>query len=163
MIAGLDAIEAAGAVGDDAGEHVEPAGRAFRIGGGRDVARQREAFEQRHDVDAVGFQHRAVGQRELVQLEFVDALGDRGLRPGQKARADAIGHLAEPQVEARRLNLIGREFAHGTNPTALRERGDHVIGQDALVSRWSGGRNRLVRLRRSFDALRRFDLARQVP
>ena len=50
------------AVGDHAGEHVEPAGRAFRIGGGRDVGRQRQAFEQRHDVDAAGLQHRAVGR-----------------------------------------------------------------------------------------------------
>ena len=68
VIAGVDAIEAARAVGDDAGEHVDAAGRAFRIGGGGDVGGQRQAFEQRHDVDAVGFQHRAVGQRDLVQL-----------------------------------------------------------------------------------------------
>ena len=133
-------------VGDDAGEHVEPAGRAFRIGGGRHVVRQRQAFEQRHDVDAVGFQHRAAGQRELVQLELVDALGDRGLRPGQKACAHAIGHLAEPQIEARRLNLIGREIARGTNPTALRELRDHVVGQNALGP--IGGRHERRYLRR---------------
>ena len=41
----------------------------FGLAARRHVVRQREAFEQRHDVDAVGFQHRAVGQRELVQLE----------------------------------------------------------------------------------------------
>ena len=87
VIAGADAIEAARAVGDHAGEHVEPAGRAFRIGGGGDIGRQREAFEQRHDVDAAGFQHRAVGERDLVQLQFVDALGDRGVAAAGSSRA----------------------------------------------------------------------------
>src|SRR6185312_3008829 len=72
-IAGLDAVEAARLVGDDAGEDVEPAGRALRIGGGGDVLRQRQAFQQRHDIDAAGLQHRAVGKRELVQLEIIDA------------------------------------------------------------------------------------------
>ena len=111
VVAGVDAVEAARAVGDDAGEHVDAAGRAFRIGGGGDVVRQRQAFQQRHDVDAVGFQHRAAGQRDLVQLQLGDALGDRGLRPRQEARAHAVGDLAEPQIEARRLDLIGREIA----------------------------------------------------
>ena len=81
VIAGADHVETARAVGDHAGEDVEPAGRAFRIGGGHDLFRQREAFQQRHDVDAVGFQHRAVGKIDLVQLQFVDALGDRRVRP----------------------------------------------------------------------------------
>ena len=84
VIAGLDAVEAARLVGDHAGEHVEPAGRAFRIGGGGDVVGQRQAFQQRHDIDAAGFQHRAVAEREFVQLQFVDALGDRGASPGRK-------------------------------------------------------------------------------
>ena len=151
VIAGVDAVEAARAVGDHAGEHVDASGRAFRIGGRRHVVRQRQAFEQRHDVDAVGFQHRAIGQRDLVQPQLGDALGDRGLRPGQEARAHPIGHLAEPQVEARRLNLIGREFARGTNPAALRQLGDHVIGQDALgrrLQRSLGGRHARLSMRR---------------
>ena len=109
MIAGLDAVEAAHFVGDDAGEHVEPSGRAFRIGGGGNVVGQRQAFQQRHDIDAAGLQHGAVGEREFVQLQFVDAPSHRG-RAGQKARAHAIGHLAQPQIEARRLDLVGHEI-----------------------------------------------------
>ena len=102
------------AVGDDAGEDVEPAGRAFRIGGGDDLRRQRQAFQQRHDVDAVGLQHRAVGEVDLVQLQFVDALGDGRAGTGQEAGAHAIGDVAEAQIEARRLDLaldegIGRQ------------------------------------------------------
>ena len=132
MIAGLDAVEAARAVGDDAREHVEPAGRAFRIGRGRDVGRQREAFEQRHDIDAAGLQHRAVAERDLVQLQMLDALRDRGAA-GQEARAHAIGDVAEPQVEARGLDLVGREVVRGQNPTGFRQRRDHAVRQNALV------------------------------
>ena len=33
-----------------------------------DTAEQCEALQQRHDVDAVGLQHGAVGQADLVQL-----------------------------------------------------------------------------------------------
>ena len=87
VIAGLDAVEAARAIGDDAGEHVEPAGRAFRIGRRRDVGRQREAFDQRHDVDAAGLQHRAVAERDLVQLQVLDALRDRACGPAGSSRA----------------------------------------------------------------------------
>ena len=132
VIAGLDTVEAAHLVGDHAGEHVEPAGRAFRIGGGGNVVGQRQAFQQRHDIDAAGLQHGAVGEREFVQLQFVDALGDRG-RAGQEAGAHAIGHLAEPQIEARRLDLVGHEFGGRQNRAAGGQRRDHAVGQDALV------------------------------
>ena len=108
VVAGADAVEAAGLVGDHAREHVEPSGRTFRIGGGGNVVRQRQAFDQRHDVDAAGLQHRAVGERDLVQLQFVDALGDRGARSRQETGAHAVGHVAQAQVEARRLNLVRR-------------------------------------------------------
>jgi hypothetical protein len=91
------------------------------------------AFQQRHDVDAVGFQHRARGEREFVQPEIPNAVGDRGARPRQEARAHPVGNVAQPQVEACRLDLVGREGLSGTNPTARRKLRDHVIGQDALV------------------------------
>ena len=140
MIAALDAVEAAGLVGDHAGEDVEPAGRAFRIGGGGDVVGQREAFDQRHDVDAAGFQHRAVAERDLVQLQFVDALGDRGVRTRQEARAHPIGHFAEPQIEARGLDLVGHEIIGGQDRAVLRQRRDHVVRQDASLVDCKGER-----------------------
>ena len=104
VVAGLDAVEAAGLVGDHPGEHVEPAGRAFRIGGGRNLPGQGEALQQRHDVHAAGLEHRPLAERDLMQLEIIDALGDRGAGTGQEARPHPIGHLAEPQVEARGLD-----------------------------------------------------------
>ena len=141
VIAGLDAIKPAGLVGDHPGEDVEPAGRALRIGGGRDVVGKRQALQQRHDVDAAGFEHGAVAEGNLVQLELVDALGDRGVGAGQEARAHPIGHLAEPQVEAGGLDLVGDEVIGGQNPTALRQRRDHVVGQDAFLIDCKGERH----------------------
>src|SRR5262249_41669191 len=67
VIARPDLVEAAGAIDDDTGEYVETAGRAFRIGGRAHGRRQREALDERHDVDASGFEHRAVGKVYLVQ------------------------------------------------------------------------------------------------
>jgi len=80
MVAGIDAVEAAGLVSDHPREDVEPAGRAFRIGGGRDVGRQGQAFHQRHDIDTAGLQHGAVAERDLMELQFVDAFADRRVR-----------------------------------------------------------------------------------
>jgi len=132
VVARADHVEAARAVGDHAGEYVEPPGRAFRICGRDDLRRQCEAFQERHDVDAVGFQHRAVGKADLVQLQFVDALGHRRARARQKTRADPIGDIAEAQIEARGLDLafderIGRQYKAG-----VRHRRDHAIRQNAV-------------------------------
>ena len=102
-------VEAAGLVGDHAGEDVEPAGRAFRIGGGGDVVGQGQALDQRHDIDAARFEHGAIAQRNLMQLEFVDALGNRRVRTWQKTRAHAVSHFTEAQIETCRLDLIGDE------------------------------------------------------
>jgi len=59
-------------------------------------------------------------------------LGNRG-RAGQEARAHAIGHLAQPQIEARRLDLVGHEVGRGQNPAGSGERRDHAVRQNALV------------------------------
>src|SRR5215831_6330424 len=122
MVSGIDAVESTGLVGDHAGEDVEPASRAFRIGGSRKVGRQRQAFHQGHDVDAAGLQHRPVAKRNLVQLQFVDALADGRIRPRQEACPDPIGDLAETQVDARRLNLVLVKRARGNNDAGLDER-----------------------------------------
>ena len=132
VIAGADHVEPPRAVGDHAGEHVEPPGRAFRIGGGDDFRRQREAFQQRHDVDAIGLQHRAVGEIDLVQLQFVDALGHGRARPRQEARAHPIGDVAEPQIEARRLDLAFDERIGRQDQARIRHRRDHAVGQNAI-------------------------------
>ncbi len=127
MVAGIDPVESSGVVGDHPGEDVEPAGRAFGIGGGCDVRRQGQAFHQGHDVDAAGLQHRAVAERNLVQLQFVDALPHGGIRTRQEACPDPIGDLAETQVNARRLDLIIIERASKDNGAGLDERRNQAI------------------------------------
>ncbi len=99
-IAGGDLVEFLGAIGDDAGEDVEAAGGAFRIGGGRHALGQRQAFHQRHDVDAAGFQHRAFREVDDMQTQPVELVGDEMAGTGHEAGADAEGLDAEAQVEA---------------------------------------------------------------
>jgi hypothetical protein len=48
----------------------------FGLAGRDDRRRQRKAFQQRDDVDAIRLQYRAVGEIYFVQLQLVDALGD---------------------------------------------------------------------------------------
>ena len=117
-------------VGDDAGEDIEAAGGGFRIGGGADIARQLEALHQRNDVDAAGLQHGAADQAELVQLDLGEPVGDQRLRTGQEAGAHAIGDLAEPEIEARRLDLVGIEPLGGPNGAGLGHLLDDLCRQD---------------------------------
>ena len=44
-----------------------------------------------------------------MQLQPVELFGDGDCRAGQEARAHALGACAEPEVEARRLDLVGVE------------------------------------------------------
>ncbi len=55
------------------------------------------------------------------------------VRAGQEARAHAVGDVAEPQIEAGRLDLVGHEVGGGQNPAGGGQRRDHAVGQDALV------------------------------
>ena len=132
MVAGLNTIEPTRFVGDHARENIEPPGRAFRISGSRNVVGQCETFQQRHDVDAAGFENCAVTQRNFVQLQSVDALGN-GCAARQETRPHAVGHLAQTQIEARRLDLIGDELVFGQNTAVRGEHRDHAVGQNALV------------------------------
>src|SRR5580658_3510089 len=70
-----------------------------------------------------------------MQLEIDDALGDRGAGPRQKTRAHAIGGGAQPQIEARRLDLPRRERIMRANAAVRRQFRDHAVGQDSFV-RW---------------------------
>ncbi len=144
VVAELDAVEAARLVRDHAGEYIEPAGGTLRIGGSGDGVRQRQALLQRHDVDAAGLEHGAVAERDLVQLELVDALGHGGARPRQEARAHTKGDLPQPQVEARGLDLVGHELGRGEDRPGAGKLRDHVIGQDAFLVDGEGERHAVL-------------------
>ena len=119
LVAGGNGVERGHAIDDHAREHVEPAGGAFRIGGGGNLRRQAQAFQQRHDVDAARLQHRAVRQVDGVQRQLRQLQRHVRLRPRQEARAHAIGHLGQTQIEARRLDLPRRR-RHRRTDVALR-------------------------------------------
>ena len=115
LVARRQRVERGDPVAHHAREHVEPAGRAFRIGRRGKIGRQRQRFLELHEINAARFKYRAgVRKLDLVQGETHQPLVDAGARRRQKARADAPGARAEPQIEARRLHLIG---ADGQRPS----------------------------------------------
>ncbi len=134
-IAGRDLVEFLRPVGDDAGEDVEPAGGAFRIGRCGELRRQVEAFHQRHDIDAAGLQHRAFRKVDDVQLQPVELVGDEMGRAGQEAGAHAECLGAEAQVEARRLDLVGVERRLALQPAGVEQAANGVVRQNARVAR----------------------------
>jgi hypothetical protein len=76
-----------------------------------------------------------------VQFEIGDAAAHRAMRARQETRAHPVGDIAEPQVEACGLNLIGCEGTDGHDPARVRQFGDHAVRQDALVVRREGKRH----------------------
>ena len=95
LVAGGDLVEAEALVGDHAGEHVDPPGRALRVGLAAHVGGQRQPFLQRDQVRTVRLEdHAFLAQVELVE-DVVLGLAFDGLGVGQEAAADAIRDLAE--------------------------------------------------------------------
>ncbi len=68
-----------------------------------------------------------------MQLQLGDALPHGDARPGQKAGAHPVGDGAEPQVNARGLDLIGRKLLRRRDGAVRRQRRDHAVGQDAVI------------------------------
>ena len=107
VVAGIDVVEDLAPVGDDPGEEVEAAGRAFRVGRAGNALRQVQVLLQRDDVDAAALEDGAVLEVDLHIGEVAKLLGDGLVASRQHARAHAIGVGAEAEVEARRLELVG--------------------------------------------------------
>jgi hypothetical protein len=66
-----------------------------------------------------------------VHAEVADAIHDRRAAAWQKARPDPVGDIAEPQIEARRLDLIFFDLTSRMNITAAEQLTDILGGQDA--------------------------------
>ncbi len=56
-----------------------------------------------------------------MQLQLLQTVADQRLRPGQETRAYAIGDIAEAEVEARRLDLIGIDALRHDDVPVLKE------------------------------------------
>ena len=66
------------------------------------------------------------GEVDFVIAELDQPIPDRVVATGQKACPHAIGALAQPQVEARRLNLVGRKRRFGSDDASLSETLDGI-------------------------------------
>jgi hypothetical protein len=125
-------LEGRDAVADHAREYVEAAGRTFRIGRRREIARQLQSLFEFDDVDAAGFQYRAaIRQLDLVQRERIEPFADRALGRRQETRAHTPGACAETEIEARRLDLVGAHFQLGRDGAALGQCGDRLRRKDS--------------------------------
>ena len=99
-------VERLSAIDDEAGENVDAAGRALRVCGARKVGPQLQPLHQPRDIDDPFLQHGALArERDGLRVQALEPVANGALAPGQEARANAIGFLAESQVEARRLKL----------------------------------------------------------
>ena len=130
-IAFLDAVETVLTVGDQPGEHVEPPGRAFRIGETGDGRAELELLDERHEIDAARLQHRPLGQIDLMEFQFGELVANRGVGTGQKTRPDAVSDLAQSQIEARGLDLIGLDLGRARDLAARDHGADRLARQDA--------------------------------
>ena len=141
VIAGGNGVEGARAIGDDAHEHVQTAGGAFGVRRRRKIKWQLQALEQFHQIDAAGLQHRTLGKVEIVQGEVGQALLHRDAGPRQEARAHPPRRAAEPQVQARRLDLVHIKRPAAGDGTRRLQRRNGLGGQDAglLMLRRSHG------------------------
>jgi hypothetical protein len=85
---------------------------------------QVEFLEQWDQINATGFEHRAIGQIDLVQAGQMQPLLNGAAWAGQEAGANPMGDRAQPQIKARGLDLIaierplGRFDAPGINASA---------------------------------------------
>ena len=68
-----------------------------------------------------------------MQLQPVELFGDQVVGPGQEAGAHAQGLVAEPEIEAGRLDLVGVERARRLQRAGLEQRRDVLIGKNACL------------------------------
>ena len=101
-------VKSLAAVDDKASENIEPSGRALRIRCARQVRPQLQPLHQPRDIDDALLQHRPLaGQRHGLGVEAFQPIAYRRAASRQEACAHTIGFPADPQVEARGLELRG--------------------------------------------------------
>ena len=66
-----------------------------------------------------------------MEFQLVELVAHRGVGTGQETRPDAIGDLAEPKIEACRLDLIGLDIRRGHDLAARNHGADGLARQNA--------------------------------
>ena len=156
LVARRHVVERAGAVGDQAGEDVEPAGRALGVGDGRQRRPQLQALQQRHDVDAARLQHRALGQVDLVRTAARRACSPPFGPRRQEARPDAIGRRGRAAGRGWRAAL-GRR-----GPSACRGAADLLVRMSLRCLARQHPRTRRLRAARLHGLTEQVARSRQI-
>ena len=92
-------------------------------------SRQVDRFHEGHDVDAVALQHGAVGEVELVHGEGLDPVLHGVVLAREEAGADAVGFVAEAQVQAGGLDLVVGDGVGGFEGAGV-DQGDDGLGRE---------------------------------
>ncbi len=144
-IGGLDRIEHLAVVGDEAGEDVEAAGGALRVGDARDAFGKVEALLQLDHIDAAPLQDRALLQRHPIERQIIELVGHAAPGAGQEARPHPVGGAPQPQIEARGLELGGLDlFRRADHPPA--DQRDHPLARIDAHRRADAGAGALALL-----------------
>ena len=124
-------IEGRAVIGEQADKDVHPARGALGIGPGGDAGRQGQRLLQLGDIDAALFQHRALGQVQLVHGHVLEPLDHLAAEARQEGGPDPPGADAQAQVETGGLHLVWVEGA-GAGDRALGDQGvNGLAGQDS--------------------------------
>ncbi len=147
LITFVHLVEQGRLIGDQSRQNVQTAGGALRIGERGNFALQPDGLEQWDDVQAPALQHRTPRQIHPEALEvgvqLAHFLQDFFPLAGEKARIYRVGHLAQAQVDAGRLDLVVqnvRENGHGCDIPTRHHLPDLLTRQDAGVYRRAAGR-----------------------
>ncbi len=139
LVAGRNPVELDSAVGDGAGEKIEPPRRGFGVGHGLHVSGKGEAFGERNNVDAALLQHRPRPEFDPVHLEIRQPIGHAPAMTGEKRGANAVGDGAETKVDRSRLDLGGVDCGLGGKSARTDESTNLVV--------WENPGHRRIRLR----------------
>src|SRR3989304_8083195 len=136
-----DTIEFRAVVGDKPGKNVQPACGTLGIAHRGRAFPQRQALEQRNDVDATALEHAAVGDVHLVHREVFESLLDRRIFPGKETGTHPVPGRPQPEGEAGRLILVVLDRFQETNFPGYPD-----LALQLLRRQYPGRANRLVRV-----------------
>src|SRR6185312_6621868 len=156
----FDPVEAGRIIRNEPRQDVEASRRALRIRESGNVAPEIDVFQQGNDIYTALFQDGAVADVDPEALEARIQLAhlfehQRSL-PGQEAGIDGVGILAEAQVYACRLDLVGKDLglfedADRGDLTGAQHLPDFLARQDPRVGGRSSGFLRCGQVSTFFD------------
>ena len=101
-------VELLSPIDDQSGENVDATSRALWVCRAGQVGSQLQPLHYSGDIDDSLLQHRALArERDGLRIQALEPVANGVPAPGQEARPNAIGLLAETEVETGGLKLRG--------------------------------------------------------